>query len=314
MKYEFKENDLTKIKNKFGQNFYRKVCDLLETLIEKWQIESLDLLNSFSSSLVFQGLSRQYDAVVLKFVIDQNDFLGEMSALKYFDGGIACQLIDVDVANQVLLLESILPGTELSKEPKIESRLEVFCEVYNQLHIHRDHQYEQICKIESNRPLKTYQDWVFRITAYMEDQKDWQDITAHMKKAKALYTVLSQNFTDQSLLHGDFHYHNILQSNKGYKIIDPKGVIGNPIFDIPRYMLNEFWAANGQDKLDDIMERTFSMLSLELDISKALLTQLLYIEGAMAISWCVESGASIDDKVNYLNILDKLLQYMKSKE
>lgn len=43
------------------------------------------------------------------------------------------------------------------------------------------------------------------------------------------------------LLHGDFHHDNILLSNNGdYVIIDPKGVIGDPVFDIPRFILNEF--------------------------------------------------------------------------
>lgn len=58
MKYEFKENDIIKIKNRFGRDFYTTVSNILEALTEKWQIESLDLLDSSSSSLVFQGISR----------------------------------------------------------------------------------------------------------------------------------------------------------------------------------------------------------------------------------------------------------------
>lgn len=43
------------------------------------------------------------------------------------------------------------------------------------------------------------------------------------------------------LLHGDFHHDNILLGNDGeYIIIDPKGVIGDPVFDIARFILNEF--------------------------------------------------------------------------
>ena len=45
--------------------------------------------------------------------------------------------------------------------------------------------------------------------------------------------------TKQVLLHGDLHYANILFSDtQGWLAIDPKGVIGEPEYDIPLPRLN----------------------------------------------------------------------------
>lgn len=79
-------------------------------------------------------------------------------------------------------------------------------------------------------------------------------------------SLLPQLFAEDepSLLHGDFHHFNILQSERGWLVIDPKGVIGPAGYEIGPLMLNPWDGSMGSDqfkvhakrRVDIIRERT----------------------------------------------------------
>ena len=311
MNYNFIAEDKIKIIERFGNVFFSHVDGLVEGLALRWDIDELQLINSFSAGLVFKGLSMMHGPIVMKFGIENEAFISEVEALQYFGESCSCKLIDVDFDNRVLLEEWIQPGDELVSEHSLEKRLDVFCDLYQQLHRSHNNPEDRSDPTKKGFKYKSYRDWIFKITAYMEKEKNWDEVTAHMQQAKALFVKLSQEYKNESLLHGDFHYYNILKGKNGYKVIDPKGVIGNPIFDIPRYILNEFWDEEDKTKIDKTIEQVFDTLSDRLNLSKSILGQLIYIEGAMAICWCVESGADIEEKADFLVVLNKLESYMK---
>lgn len=310
MTYNFKTEDIEQIVKAFGNDFFSDTSIVLESLIIKWHIENLQLVNSFSSNLVFKGLSQIHGPIIMKFGRNFEEFNSEVNALKCLSGPSVCKLYEVDFEHYVLLEEAILPGVELTLESKIEKRLSIYCDLYLQLHVINNGSALRAQPFNQAFKYKSYKDWIFRITDYMEEQECWGDVKEHMKRAKALFVKLTQEYSSGALLHGDLHYHNILRSENGYRIIDPKGVIGDPIFDIPRYMLNEFWDQVDPLKLDETIETVFKIISCKLNIPRSVLSKLLYIEAALAICWHIEDGASLDEKDRFIGTLNKLRMYM----
>ena len=41
-----------------------------------------------------------------------------------------------------------------------------------------------------------------------------------------------------TLVHGDFHHHNVLSSGEGYVAIDPKPMLGDPEYDVAAFLWN----------------------------------------------------------------------------
>ena len=39
-------------------------------------------------------------------------------------------------------------------------------------------------------------------------------------------------------MHGDFHHHNLLRSQRGWLAIDPKPMLGEPEYDVPPFLWN----------------------------------------------------------------------------
>lgn len=311
MLYDLGLEEEKKIKNRFGLVFLQKIERLLIPLSLKWELSDLKLVNSFSSNLVFKGHSKKFGSIVLKFSDSTKEFSSEVNALDYFQGNSVCRVFDVDSENLVLLEECISPGEMLVLEKDLNKRLDIFCDLYQAIHIKKDISIQKSGKIKSLGGYKSYQDWVFQIESYMVQQDEWKDIAIHMSRAKARYIEIAQNHAQNQLLHGDFHYYNILKGEYGYKIIDPKGVIGNRIFDVPRYMLNEIWDLEDESIINQRIDQIFEVFSRKLFISKDILSMALYIEGAMAISWCVEDGAGLHEKQNYLNKLENLERFIQ---
>ncbi len=311
MNFQFEIEDVNKIKNKLGSNFYSSINKVINLLMSRWGIIELDLIKSFSSNIIFKGVSKDFKSVIIKVFSNKDEFIGEVNALNFFDESLFCKLLDVDYANLALLEEMVLPGTQLAKEKNIKTRLNVFCDLYKQLHYKSNKESLQFNENDIFY-FNSYRDWIYRITEYMCGQDNWNEFADYMLRAKKLYLDLSQTYTEKCLLHGDLHYYNILKAKNGYIMIDPKGVIGNPIFDTSRYMLNEFWDNKNSIKIDEIMDTVFGILSSNLCISRKVLSELLYIEGVMGVCWFIQSGANIKEKAKYLHDINKLLFYMSS--
>ncbi len=57
-----------------------------------------------------------------------------------------------------------------------------------------------------------------------------------VRQAKEIYATMSPS--DTTLVHGDFHHHNLLSHGGGWVVIDPKAMVGEPEFDVPNFLWN----------------------------------------------------------------------------
>jgi streptomycin 6-kinase len=285
-RYCFNQNEIENIINRFGKDFYEKVLRDIEVYADKWTLTSFQFISSYSVNLVFKCYSKNFGYVVLK--IGKPSFretFTEFNALCEYNGRRFCRVFDADIENGVILEECVQPGIPLRDESSLDKRLSVFCSLYNGLHI-------MPAKAEI---YPTYLEWVSRITEYMSKQQDCKELYLHMKKAKDICLSVSTLYSQKMLLHGDFHHDNILLGADGeYIIIDPKGVIGDPVFDVPRFILNEF----GDEITTELYKKINDIIGIfekNLNIPKDILKQCLYVETAMGICWSVEDGATPEE-------------------
>jgi streptomycin 6-kinase len=132
--------------------------------------------------------------------------------------------------------------------------------------------------------------WVSRIAAFMREKKEFSALSSHMTAAEQMCRELCEKYSNEMLLHGDLHHDNILLGNDNqYYIIDPKGVVGDRVFDIPRFILNEF-----EDEINEGFTAKYNFiietLSEKLYIPQSDLLKLVYVEMCMSESWSVESN------------------------
>lgn len=57
-------------------------------------------------------------------------------------------------------------------------------------------------------------------------------------EARKVYWELADSMPPPVLLHGDLHHFNILRDGEEWVAIDPKGILGNPAFEVAAFMRN----------------------------------------------------------------------------
>lgn len=283
--YCFKQNEMENIVTHFGKDFYDKVLRDIEVYADKWALTSFHFIPSYSANLVFRCDSKHFGRSVLKIGNPSGEIVKEFNTLLQYNGRKFCRVFDADMENGVLLEACVQPGTPLRAENSLDKRLSVFCSLYKGLHI-------PPAKAEL---YPTYTEWVDRITEYMSKREDCKELFLHMQKARDICLSVSSLYSEKVLLHGDFHHDNILLAeDEEYVMIDPKGVIGDPVFDVPRFILNEFGEEKGTEAFNRI-NYIIGVFEKELHIPNSILRQCLFVETLMGVCWCVEDGEDFFD-------------------
>lgn len=277
---DFSKDEVAQAVRYFSEDFMFKGLSDIESYTQKWRLTRLRLIPSFSINCVFSCYSERYGDVILKISKPSQESYTEYHALCEYNGERFCRVYEADLDNGVLLEEQILPGVTLWQGSTLEKRLSVLTELFKGLHI----------EPKDPQIYPTYCGWVKRISAYMRERKDASELYQHMRRAEQLYDEVSVLYNRSMLLSGDIHPGNILLSDAGkYTLIDPKGVIGDPIFDLGQFLINEF-----EDKItDDLMLKLndcIEYLEQKISIPDEILRTCLYIQTVMSECWHVEDG------------------------
>lgn len=128
------------------------------------------------------------------------------------------------------MLERLQPGIMLSTLVDDEQATRIAANVMKTLW----------CSEPANHPFKTIADWARGLDKIPTLFPNGIPIpTKLIEQAKSLFAGLLPTQTSKMLLHGDFHHYNILSSGDEWRAIDPKGIIGEPEFDLAAFLENK---------------------------------------------------------------------------
>ena len=157
------------------------------------------------------------DDAILKVTPPEDDESDEEAeALAYWAGVGAVRLLGRDPARRALLLERAAPGDDLSGLPDSEATA-IAVEVARRLWQ------------PAGPGFRSIHDHVPRWLASTERS----EVTT---VAGELYGRLDKRA--DTLVHGDFHHHNVLRSGRGWLAIDPKPMLGEPEYDVAPFLWN----------------------------------------------------------------------------
>lgn len=248
----------------------------IQFAIDQWGLSNLTPIYEREQSAVWFCESEGFGPVVLKWnSTEQLD--SEYRMLCRLQGRGCCKVYGYDKDRGLLLEERILPGTVLREEPALEKRVEALASVFREIHL-------------PQQEGETYLDWLNKACAFCESQNVSDQLTRLAGQARDICTGLFETYPERVLLHGDLHHDNLLRRADGsYAVIDPKGVIGPEILDLPRFLLNE------ADMSDDPahMERAICLISRSCGFPEEDLRKALFMEAVLANVWCVEDGMPI---------------------
>jgi len=273
-KYRKSHDGITKYLGETKSNrFFSNAVPLLKKYNEIWQLADISLMLTHTINLLFSCDSALYGPCVLKICIPGPEVATEINCLRAYDGQGYVKLWDYSLTNDVLLVERVVPGTQMwdVKDYKVRARL--MAERIKDLSF--------ITCGQGSYP--TYRTWMEGIHKKLTNMGGMEDPLFYLNEALGIYDELKQSYNRSCLLHGDMHQENLLVNEQGgYTIIDPKGVVDDPVMETARFLLNETPCEK-----EKILEMT-AIMSPIIGVSETDMLKSMYIDAALGNCWTFE--------------------------
>ena len=109
------------------------------------------------------------------------------------------------------------------------------------------------------------------------------------------------------LMHGDFHHYNILSSERGWLVIDPKGVIGPAGYEVGPFMLNP-WKKLSDGISRPLISRRVDILHEHLGFERERILEWSLAHAILSAWWGIEDNTGWEYAMNFAEMLVDLKQ------
>ena len=240
-----------------------------------------------SFNYVAPATLRDGTPVVLKLGVPGYELWSETDALKLYVGDGAVRLLDSDGTLGALLLERLLPGTMLSTLPDDEEATVIAARTMRQIWH----------PVPAEHRFQTVADWFSQLPELRETfGGDTGPFPAKLvEEGETLAAELFRTEAAPVVLHGDLHYFNILAaSRQPWLAIDPKGIIGEPAYEVGAWMRN--WSPDLVEPLP-LLERRLTIFATALGIERARLRAWTVAHSVLSTWWDYDADtARIDTR------------------
>ncbi|MCR9191083.1 MAG: aminoglycoside phosphotransferase family protein [Gammaproteobacteria bacterium] len=275
----------------YGEKGKQWFADLPQLRMQSQTAYGLSDLRSFknlSFNDVLSGFQGQ-QAIVLKLGLDSDGLKREAMALRAFAG---CGVVNVLAEEDgLLLLECAVPGVSLNTyfPEKDAAAITITATLIKQLHkapIPPDHAFPHI------------KDWLPAL------DQDWEIPVDIMQKAKQLRDGLLASAPPDVLLHGDLHHDNVLQQGEAWVVIDPKGVMGDPAYDVTPFIRNPMPALLEEDIAADMIQQRISYFADLLAVPRQRVLDWCFVTTVLSWTWALEDGCDTDYYKNLTRVFE----------
>jgi streptomycin 6-kinase len=177
----------------------------------------------------------------------------------------------------------------LSRSGKDDDAIGAICTVIKHLHRPRDGAPEGLT------PLRQRFETLFNTSARV-----WPNTARDLfARSVGIGLGMFDKPTAQIPLHGDLHHQNILYSDRGWLAIDPKGLVGDPAYEVANIFQNPL----GAEKLvanPGRVHRLTDMFSERLSMSRKRVLGWASAHTALSACWDIEEGQNITHQLAVL--------------
>ena len=272
------ESNIINIYGKKGQQWIDDLPKLITQIAETYGLSNLKPVEALSYNYVLTGFQGS-KAVILKLGLDSDGFKREAAALMAFAGSGVVQVFSENTG--LLLLECAVPGVSLkSYFPKNDDEaMNITANVIKRLHK---------APIPSTHAFPHVKDWLAVLDS------DLKIPAQPLQKARELRDQLLKTADPDILLHGDLHHDNILKNGNDWVAIDPKGVIGEPAYEVAAFIRNPMPELLTHDDSQKIIRNRITQFSELLELPSQRIIDWCFVQAVLAWVWAIEDGCDTD--------------------
>jgi streptomycin 6-kinase len=127
-----------------------------------------------------------------------------------------------------------------------------------------------------------------------------------VERAEALFAELIPSQSELVVLHGDLHHFNVLAAQREpWLAVDPKGVVGEPAYDMGAFLHNPTELLNTPHP-GRVLERRIDLLAEELDLDRSRVRGWAISQAVLAAYWGWEDGGRVwEEALTFAELLSE---------
>ncbi|MGK9165035.1 phosphotransferase [Inquilinus limosus] len=257
----------------------------IELWLGRWELEADgELIERNGADVAF--VRRGDHRAVLKVLKPGSDEALGPAMLAHYRGRSAVRVLGHE--QNAVLLERALPGTELTElalSGRDDEAVRVLCGVIANLH--QDD--------PPPGPWPTVEDWGRAFARYRAGEPHDEVPAGLLDRAEAEYRDLCATQGRRFLLHGDLHHENVLDGgDRGWLVIDPKGVIGELAYETGASLRNPGGAEHLYNDPRQITRRV-RLFAEGLGLPQERILRWAFAQAVLSALWHVEDGDDDED-------------------
>jgi streptomycin 6-kinase len=268
-----------------GASWLRRLPALIADLAEHW---GLSVGAPFELSFNYAAAAWRADGseAVLKVGFPHHELEREIAALRHYDGDGICRLLEADEARHAMLLERLRPGqmlVDLSIADD-EAATRIGAQVMRRL-------WRPVPAPSVAAAFEPIAAWFGR--AFARHRAEYGGAgplpAAIFERGEAFASDLLGSAPSNMLLHGDFHHYNVLSADRApWLAIDPKGMTGDPGYEVGPFLLNPHFG--GAEPPPERLRRRLDIFAEELSYDRARLRDWGIAHAILSACWSAEDG------------------------
>ena len=286
----------------------RHLMERVEERVRDWNVDVQDTLETQSSFVAFG--TRGELPVVLKVLRQPGDEWRCGAVLEAFDGiGVVRVYHHIEGA---VLLERLSPAISLASlalDGRDDEATEILAEVIHRMSCPNEPLGETLG--DASKQFCAVEEWGRAFQSYLESG-DKQIQASLVERGQGLYFELCASQRDIRLLHGDLHHYNVLLDyDRGWVAIDPKGVVGEIEYEIGASLRNPYESPE-LFASPETVERRLKLYGakLKLDSDRALAWG--FAQAVLSAIWSVEDGFAVDSSNPAVRLANAMLPLLSS--
>ncbi len=255
--------------------------------------------------------------------VPNREIRSEMAALRLFNGEGACKLLDYDEERYWMLLERLRPGVMLSTLDDDEERTHIAAEAMKMIwrpindvtlsgaKSLNDDGGDPSLTLRMTDKGKFIQlaDWFNGAFERMRKTFNGGTGPLNEKLVQRVESSVKDFFAENHspvLMHGDFHHYNILSSERGWLVIDPKGVIGPAGYEVGPFMLNPWSGFSDGVNYKSMIKKRIDILHEHLGFERERILEWSLAHAILSAWWSLEDNTGWESAARFAEILASL--------
>jgi streptomycin 6-kinase len=267
-----------------GREWLERLPGLVELCVQRWSLTVEGAFAELSYNYVLRVRRADGSRAVLKLGVPEIELSSEIAALQFYAGRGSAYLYESDADLGALLIEALEPGDMLATQEDDERATMIAAGVMEKLWRPATADWQGCLSVAG---------WASGIQRLRKRfgggsgplPEKW------LGRAEGLFGELLASAGPAYLLHGDLHHFNILRAQREpWLAIDPKGVLGEPAYELGAFLYNPQPDFPWRSDLGKVLARRVALLCERLGLDRQRVLGYGVAQAVLSACWDIEGN------------------------